>query len=60
MVLGDAHSYPDRTTGHLWEGTAPSCAWDGLDYILSIFSPTCTRQLWGDLGKECVFGGGEW
>jgi len=24
MVLGDAHSYPDRTTGHLWEGTAPA------------------------------------
>ena len=60
MVLGDAYSYPDRTNGASVGGQCTSYACEVLDYILSIFSPTCTMQLWRDLGKECVWGEGRW
>lgn len=48
MVLGDACSYPDEN-GAPVGGHCPSCAWEGLDYILSTFSPTCTMQLCGEI-----------
>ena len=60
MVLGDAYSYPDRTNGASVGGQCTSYACEVLDYILSIFSPTCTMQLRRDLGKECVWGEGRW
>lgn len=60
MVLG-MHALTQTEWAPLWEGTAPAVP--GKVWIICLSNwllPTCTMQLWGDLGKECVYGEGRW